>query len=278
MLFFIGWRGHPETKDEPQHFFQGKITKDLLKILEIQHEILNTDTKESIKQIDRVIDIIEKTQKPFAIIVRKNTFSKYSFKKLNNTYSLNRESCLKIILKNLKGDDLIVSTTGKTSRELYEISQKNKTTNPIFYTIGGMGHSSQIALGISNFSSKRVFCFDGDGSIIMHMGSLGIIGKNSKGNFIHFLFNNGTHESVGGQPTIGKEINFESLSTSLGYRKFFEVNSKKKLEELLKNLDNLFEFPVFIEVKIKSSSRLELGRPSETPLQQKQNFFKKINV
>ena len=250
----------------------------MLKILEIEYEILNTDTVESIEQIERVIDFIEKNQKPFAVLVKKNSFSQYSYEKINNNYNLNRESCLKIILENLKEEDIIVSTTGKTSRELNEISKKRNFKNPMFYTIGGMGHSSQIALGISNFSSKRVFCFDGDGSIIMHMGSLGIIGKNSTGNFIHFLFNNGTHESVGGQPTIGKEIDFDSLSASLGYRKYFKVNSEKKLNELLKNLNDSLESPVFIEIKIKSTSRLDLGRPSETPLQQKQNFINKINA
>ena len=177
----------------------------------------------------------------------------------------------------MKKNDIIVSTTGKTSRELNEISKKNKFQNPLFYTIGGMGHSSQIALGISNFSSERVFCFDGDGSIIMHMGSLGIIGGNSSGNYFHILFNNGTHESVGGQPTIGKDINFKYLSESLGYKKYFEISSENKLIDLFKNLPTSIESPFFIEIKIDSSSRLDLGRPEDSPLEQKRNFQKKIS-
>tara|TARA_B100001029_G_scaffold117481_1_gene97353 strand:- start:4067 stop:5188 length:1122 start_codon:yes stop_codon:yes gene_type:complete len=277
MLFFIGWRGEPDKKDEPQHFFQGKITEDLLKILEIDHEILKTDTEESIKQIERIIDTIKTTEKPFAILVKKNTFSSYSYKSNTIKSNLIREKCIEIILDNFKEDDIIVSTTGKTSRELNEVSKNKKLTPPMFFTIGGMGHSSQIALGISNFSPKRVFCFDGDGSIIMHMGSMGIIGNNSNENYFHILFNNGTHESVGGQPTIGQNINFRLLSKSLGYKNYIKLTTEEKISNYFKNIKNLIEGPVFIEILIDSSSRPDLGRPEETPIEQKKIFEKKIN-
>ena len=277
MLFFIGWRGEPDKKDEPQHFFQGKITEDLLKILEIDHEILKTDTEESIKQTERIIDTIKKTEKPFAILVKKNSFSSYSFKSTTIKSNLKRERCIEIILDNLKEDDIVVSTTGKTSRELNEVSKSKKLKNPMFYSIGGMGHSSQIALGISNFSSKRVFCFDGDGSIIMHMGSMGIIGNNSNENYFHILFNNGTHESVGGQPTIGQNINFELLSKSLGYKEYIKLTTKEKTSNYFKKITNLIEGPVFIEILIDSSSRPDLGRPEETPIEQKKYLKKIIN-
>ena len=277
MLFFIGWRGEPDKKDEPQHFFQGKITEDLLKILEIDYEILKIDTEESIKQTERIIETIKKTEKPFAILVKKDTFSSYSFESSTNKYNLKRESSIEIILNNLKDEDVLVSTTGKTSRELHEISKNKKSNNPLFYTIGGMGHSSQIALGISNFSSKRVFCFDGDGSIIMHMGSMGIIGNNSNDNYFHILFNNGTHESVGGQPTIGRDINFELLSKSLGYKKYFKLTTREKLENFFKKTITSINGPVFIEILIDSSSRSDLGRPNKTPLQQKFIFQKLMN-
>jgi len=277
ILLFIGWRGEPNKKDEPQHLFQGKITEDLLKILEIDYQILTIDTNESIKQMQRIINLVQESQKPFAILVKKNSFSKYSFKQESVKHNLKRESSIEIILNNLKEKDIIVSTTGKTSRELNEISKKNNSKNPLFYTIGGMGHSSQIALGISNFSLKRVFCFDGDGSIIMHMGSMGIIGNNSNDNYFHILFNNGSHESVGGQPTFGKDVNFELLSKSLGYKEYFKLTTKENLSDFFKNIVSFLKGPVFIEILIESSSRSDLGRPETNPMQQKFIFQKLIN-
>ena len=187
ILLFIGWRGEPGKKDEPQHIFQGKITEKILESLEIEYETLNIDTSKSITQVERIIKKIEVNQKPIAILVKKNSFSKYSFKSKESNNILKREKCIQVISDNLKDEDILVSTTGKTSRELYELSKKNKLKNPRFLSIGGMGHVSQISLGISNNSSKRVFCLDGDGSIIMHMGSMGIIGDNAGSNYFHIL-------------------------------------------------------------------------------------------
>ena len=274
ILLFIGWRGEPGKKDEPQHIFQGKITEKILEALEIEYEILNTNTSESITQVERIIKKIEINQKPIAILVKKNSFSKYSFKSKESKNNLKREKCIQVILDKLKDEDVLVSTTGKTSRELYELSERNKLKNPRFLSIGGMGHVSQISLGISNNSSKRVFCLDGDGSIIMHMGSMGIIGDNAGSNYFHILFNNGTHESVGGQPTIGGEINFELLSLSLGYESYFKITYEEQLLDFFKNTLNSVKGPVFIEILIDSSSRQNLGRPKDTPLQQKEKFTK----
>jgi phosphonopyruvate decarboxylase len=274
ILLFIGWRGEPGKKDEPQHIFQGKITEKILEALEIEYEILNTNTSESITQVERIIKKIEINQKPIAILVKKNSFSKYSFKSKESKNNLKREKCIQVILDKLKDEDVLVSTTGKTSRELYELSERNKLKNPRFLSIGGMGHVSQISLGISNNSSKRVFCLDGDGSIIMHMGSMGIIGDNAGSNYFHILFNNGTHESVGGQPTIGGEINFELLSVSLGYESYFKITYEEQLLDFFKNTLNSVKGPVFIEILIDSSSRQNLGRPKDTPLQQKEKFTK----
>lgn len=275
MLLFVGWRGEPGVKDEPQHFFQGNITEHLLKILEIEFELLNTETSESIIQIERIIDKIESKQKPIALLVKKDSFSKYQIKTKIGESKLKREKCIEDILDSLRKEDIIVSTTGKTSRELYELSQKNKYEAPIFYSIGGMGYSSQISLGISKNCTNRVFCFDGDGSIIMHMGSMGIIGNNAGSNYFHVLFNNGTHESVGGQPTIGQKINFEFLAKGLGYKSYYKIKSGNDLSFFLTNKLDSVEGPAFIEIFVDTSSRFELGRPKETPLQLK-NIFSKL--
>jgi phosphonopyruvate decarboxylase len=277
-LFFIGWRGEPGMKDEPQHFFQGKITKDLLNLLEINFEVLKLETNEAIHQLKSVIKKINSSSQPHAILVRKDTFSKYDYKKISNFSNLHREDCIDVILSKLNKKDIVISTTGKTSRELYELSSKNKNTNPKFYTIGGMGHTSQIALGLSNFSSRRVFCLDGDGSIIMHMGSLGIIGDNSSGSLCHVFFNNGTHESVGGQPSIGNKIDFKKLSISLGYSSYYAIDNLKKLSEFFEKIEDTFCGPCFVEIKIESYSRADLGRPKESPKEQKENFSKLYNL
>jgi len=277
ILFFIGWRGEPGHEDEPQHKFQGKITQKLLQLLEIDHEILESDNIKSMDQITRIIDKIKVEKKSSAILVKKNTFKKYSFHLQNNKNLLIRENCINLILSKLSSKDIIVSTTGKTSREVYELKYNNNYLSPSFYTIGGMGHCNQISLGISNNTSKRVFCFDGDGSSLMHLGSLGITGMNAKDNFHHIIFNNGSHESVGGQPTIANELDFRLLSKSLGYKKYILLENDITFNNWIKtiNRDNLG--PSLIEIKVKSYSRPNLGRPNETPLQQKVSFLNKFN-
>jgi len=277
VLFFIGWRGEPGVQDEPQHFFQGKITEDLLNLLEISFEVLEPETNRAINQLKNVVQKIKSTGQPHALLVKTKTFNKYDYKKTSSLPSLNREECIELLLSKIGKEDIVISTTGKTSRELYEISSKNKNTNPKFFTIGGMGHSSQIALGISNFSSKRVFCLDGDGSIIMHMGSLGIIGQHSSGSLYHILFNNGTHESVGGQPSIGNNIDFKKLSNSLGYSSYYKVTTLKNLTEFFDNIEDTSSVPCFVEIQIESFSRNDLGRPGESPKKQKENFSKLYN-
>ena len=277
MLLFIGWRGEPGQIDEPQHKFQGKITEQLLQLLDIEYEVLEADTIKSITQITRVIKKIKIEKKSVAILVKKNTFTKYDYKPKNNQNVLEREKCISAIHSSLRSDDIIISTTGKTSREVYEAKVKNNYQSPSFFTIGGMGHCNQISLGIANNTTKRVFCFDGDGSSLMHLGSLGITGMNARKNLHHIIFNNGSHESVGGQPTIANDVNFKLLSESLGYKKYILLDNEIVFKQWIEDLNNSDEGPTMIEIKIKNFSRSNLGRPKESPIEQKKYFLNQFN-
>ena len=276
MLFMIGWRGEIGIKDEPQHLFQGEITEKQLTLLDIEYEVMDSNIDNCNYQISEIVNKIKISKKPYALLVRKNTFSKYSKKKIIKNHSfLNREKCIEILMNSLEKHDIVISTTGKTSRELNEKSKS--FTNPYFMSIGGMGHSNQIALAIAENTKKKVFCFDGDGSILMHLGGLATIGERGNKNFHHVIFDNEAHESVGGQKTVSYNINFEKLCYSLGYKKYFKILDYNSIGEVIKKI-NADEFgPTMIHIKVKCFSRDNLSRPNLTPLEHKANFKKKLS-
>ena len=169
-LLIIGYRGEPGVHDEPQHVKQGKLTLPLLETMGIEYQILNENFKD---QIDTAYSYMRETLKPYAIVVKKGTFSNYKLAKKNNDYPMTREESLEEILGSLNEDDFVVSTTGKTSREIFEIRERrNEGHGNDFLTVGSMGHTSSIALGMSLGTNKKVYCIDGDGSFIMHMGAI----------------------------------------------------------------------------------------------------------
>lgn len=273
MLFIIGYRGEPNIKDEPQHIKQGELTLPLLETLGVKYLILNEEYQ---KQIKYCYDYIKQTNKPIALVVRKDSFSKYD-KDLNsnNINTLSREKALGIIIDNLEQDDFIVSTTGKTSREIFEIREKNNTNHSNdFLTVGSMGHASSLALGISLNTDKNIFCIDGDGSFIMHMGGLAVAIQNAKDNFKYILINNGCHESVGGQPTIAYSIDVEKILLGFGFERVYIVNEDNELVSALNDQKKKCKFAIVINTNDKS--RKDLGRPTTTPIYNKEQFQKKI--
>jgi phosphonopyruvate decarboxylase len=277
MLLCIGWRGEPGVKDEPQHIKQGKVTLSLLDVASIPYQILSEDINEAITQIEEAFNYLNKENSPYALVVRKGIFADYKIQ--NNSVisgQLNREEAIEAIVKTLKKDAIVVSTTGMASRELYEIREKRKEGHhKDFLTVGSMGHTSQIALGIAlNKINRQVICIDGDGSVLMHLGSMATIGTLKPINLIHIILNNGSHDSVGGQPTVAREINLCSVATSLGYTKAIRIESKEELINTLKYLGN---GPVCIEVIVKKGNRKNLGRPKTTPVENKQAFMKYLN-
>ena len=275
MLLIIGWRGEPGKKDEPQHVKQGKITLDLLNTLNIPYEILPKSNKDMKMSLKKAFDYMNKNNAPYAIVIKKGTFEDYSLQnKIETNFSLRREDAVKLVVDNLDENTIVVSTTGKTSRELFEYRQElSQGHEKDFLTVGSMGQSSQIALGIAlEKPNKKVYCLDGDGSIIMHAGSLAIIGQKAPENYKHILFNNGAHDSVGGQPTAGFEINFPELAIASGYKKAFSAEETEDIKTKL-NLLKQCKGPALLEIKVNKGARKDLGRPTTTPIQNKNAFM-----
>jgi phosphonopyruvate decarboxylase len=280
MLLMIGWRGQPGVKDEPQHKKQGRVTLKMLETMEVPYEILsnNTNDKQAEEIIKKARKIALENNSPYAIVVQKDSFSKYQIKKKGTVnFPLNREEAIKVIIDNLDDKDVIISTTGVTSRELFEYREKlNLGHEKDFLTVGGMGHANQIALGIAlQKPNRRVVCLDGDGAALMHMGSLAINGNVDCKNFKHIIFNNGAHDSVGGQPTVGLSVDLQSIAKSSGYDIALKAETNEEIINCLKKL-KLFNGKVFLEIKIKKGFRDDLGRPKTTPQENKKHLMKFI--
>ena len=277
MILMIGWRGEPGVKDEPQHIKQGRVQNNMLDSMEIPYRILDSSVEDITSFIDEIIGLVNKAQSPVAIVVRKNSFNTYKIKDdKSQKFTLSREMAIGKVIDNIPEGALIVSTTGKTSREVFEYREERKQNHQNdFLTVGSMGHCSQIAMGIALNTRKKVICLDGDGAVIMHMGSMSIIGQNAPSNYIHIILNNGAHDSVGGQSTIGLDINITEIALSCGYR---QVASISEIDDLEKNISSLIEEtgPVFIEIKVKKGARSDLGRPTSLPIENRNAFVNYI--
>jgi phosphonopyruvate decarboxylase len=280
MLLMIGWRGEPNVKDEPQHKKQGRVTLKMLEAMEVPYQVLSIDTSD--KQAKEIIKKASKealkNNTPYAIVVKKGSFSEYKLKKDETAnLPLFREDAIKIIVDNLDDKDIVVSTTGVASRELFEYREELKQGHEKdFLTVGGMGHANQIALGIALQKPDRsVFCLDGDGAALMHMGSMAINGNIECDNFKHIVFNNGAHDSVGGQPTVGYTTDFQSIANASGYDLVLQAETNEEAEKCIEDL-RVFKGKVFLEIKVKKGFRKDLGRPTTTPKENKQNLMKFI--
>jgi len=278
ILLLIGWRGEPGTKDKPQHIKQGKVTLGLLDTLGIPYRILPAEIKAAEVILEELFNFMHKNSTPAAVVVRRGIFETYASQKKECkpiSLILSREEAIKIIINHILPSDIIISTTGHISRELFEYRRHlRQGHNRDFLTAGSMGHSSQIALGIAlEKPDRRVYCLDGDGAVIMHMGALATIGVSSPANFMHIVLNNGCHDSVGGQPTAGFKIDFVSIAKACGYRTSLRVSTAEELTAVLKGLQK-DKGPHFLEVAVKKGARKDLGRP-DIPLQEsKQEFMK----
>lgn len=279
MLLLIGWRGEPGVKDEPQHVKQGKVTLSLLDAMGIRYTVLSQIEAEMLLQINTAKSYMDETKESFAFVIQKGTFSDYNLNNQgSNEFSLDRETAIQIVASSLEPDSVIVSTTGMISRELFEYRESvNQGHERDFLTVGSMGHASQIALGIAlRQADRKVYCFDGDGAVLMHMGSLAVIGSLHPANYVHVVFNNGAHDSVGGQPTVGLQVNLSLVAKACGYRSVFSVSECAELHGVLKELPNQ-EGPVFLEVKVKKGFRKDLGRPTTTPIENKKALMRFLN-
>ncbi len=272
VLLLIGWRGRPGVHDEPQHVKQGKVTISLLETMGVGYSILSKDEDIAGKQVSDAIAHMQATHEVYALIIEKDTFMAYTLQNvIKNELTLSREEAIQTVASALGDRDVIVSTTGMISRELFEYrAGKGEGHERDFLTVGSMGHASQIALGIAlEKPDRRIWCFDGDGAAIMHMGSMAIVASKAPKNYIHVVFNNGAHDSVGGQPTVGLNIDLPAVAKAVGYPNTFSVDNAANLDAVLDKVKHL-QGPTFVEVKVKKGNRKDLGRPTTTPIQNKE--------
>lgn len=273
-IFVVGWRGEPGVKDEPQHIYQGEVTISLLGTMGIKVVVLDKDTTvEELKEKETEFKQLLDNGKSIAFVVKKNALKYEDKVSYRNKYHMMREEVIRQIAE-VSEEDIIVSTTGKTSRELFEIREQNSQSHQYdFLTVGSMGHSSSIALGIAlQKQDRKVWCIDGDGAVLMHMGALAVIGSNKPANLIHIVINNCSHESVGGISTVAGNINLVQIALGCGYQKAVSVSSYDELKDVLIEAKKSNQL-TFIEVKTAIGSRDDLGRPTTTPKDNKESFM-----
>lgn len=279
VLLLIGWRGKPGEHDEPQHIKQGKITTGLLNTLGVDYTVLNKDENKAKAQIEHAVRHMTRTNEVYALVIEKDTFEAYALENTKDSLlTLSREEAIKTVASHMGDKDVAVSTTGMISRELFEHrTSMGESHERDFLTVGSMGHASQIALGIAlEKKDRKIWCFDGDGATIMHMGNMAITASLAPRNYIHVVFNNGAHDSVGGQPTVGLDMDLCAAARSVGYMQTFSVRTA---EELLAALDKVTteEGPVLLQVCVRKGNRKDLGRPTTTPIQNKEALMAFLN-
>lgn len=275
LLLLIGWRGRPGVHDEPQHVKQGKVTTGLLNVMGINYDVLSKEEDKAVVQIEKAMRSIRETGDAYALVVEKDTFDDYTLQNVvKNEYVMSREEAIQTVAASIPSDAVIVSTTGMISRELFEYrAAMGQGHERDFLTVGSMGHASMIALGIAlQHPERKVYCFDGDGASIMHMGNMAIVGSKRPENYVHVVFNNGAHDSVGGQPTVGHEIDLVEIAYAMHYEHAVCVWTPEQLKSALD--DMLTDGLQLIEVRVKKGNRKDLGRPTTTPIQNKDALMK----
>lgn len=275
MLVMIGWRGEPGTKDEPQHVKQGEVMERLLNACDIPSIIIDAATRNIETVLKSAVDKAITNNQPVVLLVKKGTFEPYKLKNIEPDISEgSREDAINNVVEASLKDDIFVSTTGMASRELFEIRVRNKQSHEQdFLTVGSMGHANMIALGIAQNTGRHVFCIDGDGASVMHLGNLTSTGQSGAKNFIHVLLNNAAHDSVGGQPTCASAIDIPLIAKACGYVSsvsISNINEIKNCIEFLKSKPG----PHLLEVNVRKGSRSDLGRPTSTPAQNKEALMK----
>jgi phosphonopyruvate decarboxylase len=281
LLLVIGWRGEPGRKpDEPQHLKQGQVTLDLLSAMDIEYDVLSADTSDPYKVINTAAKQTIETSKPHAIVISAGTFEKFNYSNdARSDASMTREQAIEAIVDYTVEDSIFVSTTGMTSRELFEIREsKQQGHSADFLTVGSMGHTSQIALAIAQSSTERqIVCIDGDGAALMHAGGLATIGSIAPPNLLHIVINNGVHDSVGAQPIAGTGVNFPALAKASGYLNSKTASSVPELQSALNEL-NIDDGPSFIEVIVRPGARSDLGRPTSTPIENRDALMSNLRL
>ena len=279
VVFIVGWRGEPGIHDEPQHIYQGEVTVRLLEDMDIATFVIGKETtdEEAEKAMDAFRTLLAQG-KDVAFVIRKGALTDAPKVEYRNDNTMVREEIIRHIVK-ASGEDPVVSTTGKASRELFEIREANGQGHQYdFLTVGSMGHSSSIALGVAlNKPDRKIWCIDGDGAVLMHMGSMAVVGANKPENLVHVVINNSAHETVGGMPTVAGQIDLTAIAKACGYPNAVCVDSFEALDRELKAAKERNELSL-IEVKCSIGAREDLGRPTTTALENKQNYMRYLST
>lgn len=275
MIFIVGWRGEPGVHDEPQHIYQGEVTVKLLEDMDVAAYVVTKETTE--EELDAQMQVFRSLLakgKDVAFVVKKGALSFEKNVEYSNKNHMRREEIIEHIV-NVSKEDPILSTTGKASRELFEIREKNGQSHKYdFLTVGSMGHTSPIALGVAlQKPQQKIWCIDGDGAMLMHMGAMAVIGANKPSNLVHIVINNGAHETVGGLPTVASEINLVKMAEACGYPYAVRVSEFEQLDKELQAAKERRELTL-IEVECAIGAREDLGRPTTTALENKENFMR----
>ncbi len=279
VVFIVGWRGEPGIHDEPQHIYQGEVTVKLLEDMDIATFIIGKETTdEEVKKAMEHFRAILATGKDVAFVIRKGALTDAPKVEYKNENVMVREEIIQHIVK-ASGEDPIVSTTGKASRELFETRATNGQSHKYdFLTVGSMGHSSSIALGVAiNKPEQRIWCIDGDGAVLMHMGAMAVMGANKPKNLIHVVINNAAHETVGGMPTVAGQIDLVTIAKACGYPNAVRADTFEDLDKELEAAKNRNELSL-IEVKCSIGARDDLGRPTTTALENKEKFMEYLQL
>ena len=273
-IFVIGWRGQPGIHDEPQHIYQGEITCKLLDLMDIENFTINKDTTvDDIKEVMEEYSSLLKSGKQVAFVIKKGALTYDDKIEYKNDNEMIREEIIEHIVK-ATGENPIVSTTGKASRELFEIRERNNQSHKYdFLTVGSMGHTSSIALGVAiNKPDEKIWCIDGDGSALMHLGAMAVVGNVNPSNLVHIVINNEAHETVGGMPTVANTIDLIGIAKACGYEHVSSIDNFDDLDNELEKVKNNSKLS-FIEIKSSIGARDDLGRPTTTAIDNKINFM-----
>lgn len=276
-IFVVGWRGEPGVSDEPQHIFQGEVTTRLLEDMDIKTCIISKDSgtddaRRAMKEFSSLLAM----GKSVAFVIRKGALSYDEAVEYKNDFSMNREKAIAHIIR-YSGKNPVISTTGKISRELFEnrvsAGQAHKCD---FLTVGSMGHASSIALGVAMQKPKsRVWCIDGDGAALMHMGAMAVLGSSGCRNIVHIIINNGAHETVGGMPTVAAKTDFVEIAKACGYAHAVSVDNLEALDKALQEAKDSGEL-CLIEAKCAIGSRKNLGRPTTGTMENRKAFMEHL--
>jgi phosphonopyruvate decarboxylase len=278
LLLVIGWRGEPGVHDEPQHKKQGRVMLSMLEAMEFPYSVLGPEVDQAEVSLRDALSYVRKNNAPFALVIKKGTFKTFVGSSGEKAaFELTREAAIQQVLGFLDEREVVVSTTGMASREVYEHRSKQGDGHQRdFLTVGGMGHASQIALGLAlQKPDHSVYCLDGDGAVLMHMGALAIAGALKVPNFKHIVLNNGAHDSVGGQPTVGFTVDLLGIARAAAYECVWRAQTQHELEACLVDLKRS-KGPGLLEIRVRCGARKELGRPATTPVQNKNAFMESL--